>query len=54
MWLLMNEADTTGGYVQIHVQLRYFGRTRTAECVEKAADRYVSLLFSSVFVRFFY
>lgn len=49
----MNEADTTGGYVQIHVQLSYFGPTCTAECVEKVADRYVSLLFSYVFVRFF-
>lgn len=48
----MNEADTTGGYVQIHVQLSYFGLTCTAECVEKVADHFVSLPFSYLFVRF--
>lgn len=48
----MNEADTTDGHVQVHVQLSYFGLTCTAECVAKVADPLVSLLFSSDFVRF--
>lgn len=44
----MNEADATD------VQLSCFGLTCTADCVEKVADRFVSLLFSYVFVRFFF
>lgn len=51
MWLLMNEADTTDGYVQIHVHSSYFGLTCTAECVEKVADHFG---FFCYFVTFLY
>lgn len=46
-WLPVNEVDMTG-YVQIHVQLSCFSLTCTEECVEKAENCLVSLLFSYV------
>lgn len=46
-WLPVNEVGMTG-YVQIHVQLSCFSLTCTEECVEKAENCLVSLLFSYV------